>query len=229
MYIKSAASFAISCFVAGLLMTSGAQALAPACPDPSITDPLQALEGSWAFSTSGFRASDRSPLASSGLFVATIGTGSGGKTTGVLTITVTSNRNGQISRQETGAGGYTVASDCSGGSLIFNLASGQVVYDFWFNADGTKIHLVGGGEQTLTFLSFYPGYPYGFDYGDIISGDGELGGGGGGGAATCTQDFTCPAGNKITCTGNKKCESIKDPLNPSRVIGVRCDGVDSNC
>jgi hypothetical protein len=120
--------------------------------------PLEVLTGRWAFNTEGTglpfdqrghgtgharRLADSSadeplgsglkrglgrPVASAGSFEASVDPKAGG----VLTITVTTSRNGQIVQLETGDGSYDLFPDCSGGTLSFNLESGPVAYDFFF-------------------------------------------------------------------------------------------------
>jgi hypothetical protein len=57
---------------------------------------------------------------------------------GVLSITQTSNNNGEVISQEALTGTYEVFEDCSGGSLTFNTSSGPIDIDFWFVGDGTQ-------------------------------------------------------------------------------------------
>lgn len=100
----------------------------------TITNPLQALVGTWAFSTKGFAPSTQ-PLASSGQFKASISSAG----VGVLTVTDTASRNGQITRLETDAGTFQVFPDCSGGSLRFNLSTGPAGFDFGFVNAGSEL------------------------------------------------------------------------------------------
>jgi hypothetical protein len=86
---------------------------------------------------------------------------------GLLSTTITTSRNGEVV-QETGTGTYQVFSDCSGGSLTFNLESGPVSYNFFFGTSG-DISLVGT------------------DFGDTLSGLGKKGGPG----QIVTKDTVC--------------------------------------
>jgi hypothetical protein len=116
------------------------------CPE-TIATPLELLQGTWGFNTAGTglpfvpgtakahrslgvtpanNVTPAQPVASAGTFTASMGTDpTTGALTGVLTTTTTTSRNGEIV-EETGTGSYNVFSDCSGGSLTFNLASGRV-------------------------------------------------------------------------------------------------------
>jgi hypothetical protein len=94
MNIKSRIRFAAIFVAATLLVSPQARAQ---CPD-TITEPSQALEGSWGFSTTGFRRSDLGPIASAGRFVAR---------NGLLDVTITSNMRGTIIRQESRQGAIT--------------------------------------------------------------------------------------------------------------------------
>lgn len=110
---------------------------APGCA-ANITNPLQALVGTWGFSANGF-APATLPFASAGRFVASIGTDSAGNPIGRLSITNTSSQNGQITRLETDVGTYQVFPDCSGGTLVFNLSTRPLAFDFWFDNRGTEL------------------------------------------------------------------------------------------
>jgi hypothetical protein len=103
--------------------------------------PLEVLNGRWAFNTAGtglpFDKRGQSeddddddleqplgpglkrglgqPVASAGSFVASVDP----KAEGVLTITTTTSRNGQIVQLETGDGSYERFPDCSGGTLTW--------------------------------------------------------------------------------------------------------------
>jgi len=103
----------------------------------AISNPLQALVGSWAYSTKGFVPATAA-FASAGQFVAAIGTKSGSPV-GVLVITQTSSANGQITRTEMDSGTYQIFPDCSGGTLTFNLSSNPLTFDFWFANGGSEI------------------------------------------------------------------------------------------
>jgi hypothetical protein len=140
---------------------------APQACAANITNPLQALAGTWSFSMDGTALSTQ-PFASAGRFVAGIGTDLVGNPIGLLTITNTS---GSV-RQETDTGRYQINPDCSGGTLTFNLSSHPITLDFWF--------VNGGGE--LFFANTNPG--------DIIRGSGKRGDCIPG--CICVSPFGCP-------------------------------------
>ena len=107
------------------------------CPVPGA--PLQALVGTWAFSTHGFQQPAFEFLAAAGRFTASISPTTG---RGVLTVTTTSSIGGSIVRQEVDAGNFQVDDDCTGGTLRFNLSSRPIEFEIYFvNAD--EITLVG--------------------------------------------------------------------------------------
>jgi hypothetical protein len=143
-------TYAPVCALAGLLMISQAHAQGtappptPVCGNPDFTTPLEALVGTWTFSSKTFAAARFShqgeaeggnqgaqPFVSAGTFEASIRAGTAA-TVGVLTITQSSNNNGKVTRQETLIGTYDVFPDCSGGTLTFNMSSQPIHFDFWF-------------------------------------------------------------------------------------------------
>src|SRR5207253_319510 len=82
-------------------------------------------------------ATTGSPFKSTGRFVASISpTG-----VGALSITETSNNNGQVARLETDVGRFQVYPDCSGGTLSFNVSSFPRQFEFVFRT-GCDISLV---------------------------------------------------------------------------------------
>lgn len=93
---------------------------APAC--------LEALVGTWTFSTHGYSPLMQ-PFSSSGRFVASIGTDGAGNPTGRLAITETISTGGQISRLNNYAGTYQVFPDCSGGPS-YSIPVQNLGYDF---------------------------------------------------------------------------------------------------
>src|SRR5215831_1570369 len=103
------------------------------CP----VNPLTSLTGTWQFSIHGW-APQFLPFASAGSFTASVN--AAGK--GILTITSTSSWFGNITRQEVDAGTFQVGSDCHSGSLVFNLSSKPLTFDFWVSADGKTLRLV---------------------------------------------------------------------------------------
>jgi hypothetical protein len=118
--------------VAGLMAIA---ALTPNAQAQCVASPLEALAGTWAFSTNGvaFRnVLQQTAVATAGTFTASI---NGSR--GLLALTVTSSeatllRGTTVTRLERDAGGYQVDPDCSGGSLFFNLSSRPVQFDFYF-------------------------------------------------------------------------------------------------
>jgi hypothetical protein len=69
-----------------------------------------------------------------GRFVPTIGADRAGNSIGLLAILATSSFDDppSITRQEKDAGSYQINSDCSGGTLTFNLSSRPLQYQFYF-------------------------------------------------------------------------------------------------
>src|SRR5258708_5729361 len=95
--------FVLAGGIVGLLVTPQSRAQCGS----SITNTLQALEGSWTYSTDGFGPSTR-PFATAGKFVARVGKDNSGFAKGLLSITQTSSSNGEITRLETDVGSYQV-------------------------------------------------------------------------------------------------------------------------
>jgi hypothetical protein len=195
----------------GIVMTYPAHAQnQTSCPD-TITNRLELLQGEWAFNTagtglpfsqrkqgsgqarrlygnspdnpagSGLKQGVGQPVASAGSFLASMRNDANGVPVGALTITTTTSRNGEIV-QETGTGTYQAFSDCSGGTLTFNLESGPVSYNFYFGASG-DISLVG------------------IDIGDTIWGSGSRGG------APAGASCVCPC-KILVCDNNGKCQIV---------------------
>lgn len=111
-------------------------------PAPCPVVALQALAGTWVFSTNGFgptNVGQTAILASAGRFVATVATDRGGNLAGVLAISATSSASGSSTRREQDAGRFQVNADCSGGTLIFNLSSRPVQFDFYFSGPNSIV------------------------------------------------------------------------------------------
>jgi hypothetical protein len=132
------------CAVAFMLLAPLANA---ACPTGN---PLQVLVGTWTFRTQGVGATS---YVSAGQFTSSISA----QGTGALRIVATTNFNGVVTRQESDAGSFQIFSDCSGGVLTLNLSTRPVVYEFFFQEDGSEIELVSidpalplGGEAAKT-------------------------------------------------------------------------------
>jgi hypothetical protein len=151
---------------------------------------------------SGLKRGLGRPVASAGSFEASVDPKAGG----VLTITVTTSRNGQIVQLETGDGSYDLFPDCSGGTLSFNLESGPVAYDFFFGTFN-DIFLVGR------------------DFGETVRGLGKKGLGLPMPPLTCTTlagvctlpgaCFGTNHGQLSPCTGNDIC-CVGSPPSPVR-------------
>jgi hypothetical protein len=112
----------------------------PAHGQPScaiVDDPLRLLVGTWTFDMDGF-APPRTPYASAGQFIANILTVNGVKTA-ALTITQSTSTGVRL---EVVTGKYQILDDCSGGSLLFNSASGPTQFDFWFDEFYGEIRFV---------------------------------------------------------------------------------------
>lgn len=138
----------MKCSIASIVFAVGvlaalpvyAQPVASSCP-AGISNPLQTLEGAWTYSADGVFPPTQQ-YASAGTFLASIGTDKAGNPKGLLAITQTTSRNGQIIRQESDAGSYQVSPDCSGGTLTLNLSTRPIAFDFWYVAGGNEIRFV---------------------------------------------------------------------------------------
>ena len=137
-----------SMFVLATLMATSLMAHdpTPAC----LANPLSGLSGNYVFQIEGV-----SPYTYgiTGVFNASTGLDRGGNTVGVLKITassilglsffpLTGGFPASYTRLETDAGKYTVNAGCTGGSLIFNLSSRPMQFDFWFFDGGRQIYIV---------------------------------------------------------------------------------------
>lgn len=136
-----------SMFVLATLMATSLMAADPSAG--CLANPLSGLAGNYVFQIEGVFPYQ---YGITGVFNASTGLDRGGNTVGVLKITASSvlgpefatTRGGDISftRLETDAGKYTVNAGCTGGSLIFNLSSRPMQFDFWFFDGGRQIYLV---------------------------------------------------------------------------------------
>jgi hypothetical protein len=134
--------FAHSCIFTAVLLIPQVYAQCPA----GTTNPNSVLAGVWTFESDGFslgRGLNQLLLANGGRFVAT--------SNGNLTITQTGAVFASSVRLETDIGRFVVNSDCSGGTLTFNLSSRPVQFDFFF-----------AGPNRINFISTTSG--------DIVSG-----------------------------------------------------------
>ena len=136
-----------SMFVLATLMATSLMAHdpTPAC----LANPLSGLAGNYVFQIEGVFPYQ---YGITGVFNASTGVDRGNNTVGVLKITASSllgpefatTRGGDLSftRLETDAGKYTVNAGCTGGTLIFNLSSRPMQFDFWFFDGGRQIYIV---------------------------------------------------------------------------------------
>ena len=141
--------FALAAMMATSLMAADPSA---AC----LANPLSGLAGNYVFQIEGVFPYQ---YGITGVFNASTAVDRGGNTVGVLRITASSILgplfavNGaqgiSFTRLETDAGKYTVNAGCTGGSLIFNLSSRPMQFDFWFFDGGRQIYIVStlGGRQ----------------------------------------------------------------------------------
>lgn len=117
------------CMAAGLLVAPAMRAQSfPVCTG----NPLQSFTGTWAFKESGYNFPPTQFLAAAGRFTAAVGVDRAGNPRGVLTITQTTSVDGNPARLETDAGTFQINSDCTGGTLTFNVSSRPDQYDFYF-------------------------------------------------------------------------------------------------
>src|SRR5579884_57822 len=107
------------------LFTVGGHAGVLPCPTGN---PLDVLTGQWTFRIEGINFS----AGAAGQFLATIVTGNGKTTRGLLNVVETMNVGGAISRLQSAPGQFQVNSACSGGSLLFNTPNGPSSFDFFF-------------------------------------------------------------------------------------------------
>lgn len=115
--------------------------LSAQCP----ANPLGALSGPWTFNVQGlpiFGAANNNSFAIAGQFRASIGADRAGNPIGVLTINATSSINGSTTRSENDIGRFQINSTCTGGTLIMNLSSYPMQYDFSFYDGGRSIYIV---------------------------------------------------------------------------------------
>lgn len=133
-------------------LASSAYGAAP-CP----ANPLLALTGRWTFNVQSVPSGPgpgaqngqvalQNEFAIAGQFTPTLDPPRAGlptpTDTGWLRITGTSWINGSPTSLETDAGRYQINRDCSGGSLIMNMSSYPMQYDFWFYNGNQSIYLV---------------------------------------------------------------------------------------
>ena len=119
-------------------------ALAPAAEVRCSAIPAQSLLGTWTFSTSGFPIIPTLFVGSVGNFTASI-TPSGRN---ILSITATSATDATVTRYETDAGSFQVNSDCTGGTLTFNLSSRPVQFEFYFVNSDEIVLISNSGNRT---------------------------------------------------------------------------------
>lgn len=116
------------------------------CPAGGV-DVLSLLSGAYAFkfqhiALTGADFDDAYGIA--GRFVASVGLNRANAPVGLLAITATSNFTKQMSitRLERDYGSYQINSDCSGGTLTFNLSSKPYQYQFYFSADFQELFVI---------------------------------------------------------------------------------------
>ena len=133
-----------SLFALGVLALSFTAHQAQAqCP----VNPLLALNGKFAFQVEGVYPY---VYGISGVFTAGPAFDRAGGAIGVLSITASSilgsTERGPVpvsyTRVESDAGRYTLNANCTGGTLVMNLSSRPMQYDFWFFDGGRQLYLV---------------------------------------------------------------------------------------
>jgi hypothetical protein len=122
--------------------------LSPSAQAQCVATPLQALVGTWTFSTDQLAYAVTPPntqnfLVSAGRFTASV-TG----LRGILAITATSSTDGNVTRLETDAGSFQVDDNCAGGTLTFNLSSRPVQFEFYF-VNANEITIVANNHRGL--------------------------------------------------------------------------------
>jgi hypothetical protein len=150
------------CVLASMLLTPQAHAQfeGPLCPELNSSgqaiSPLQLLVGRWRFGWLGIPTPNNAgPVYSAGSFTASVVTDQAGNQKGVLTITASTNLNGQITRQDVGQGVYQIFPDCSGGTLTFNLSSGPTSWEFWIDYTG-EFRGVSVGSSVTALITISP-------------------------------------------------------------------------
>lgn len=127
---------AMVCVIASSFVAPRAQAQCPA----GIANPLFAINGmTWAFQTQDDARGDGAV----GIFKAQVQqpTLTNPYLTGILTITMTSNAQGQVTVQQQVTGKYQIDSNCGGGELIFNANQNAYQYAFVFANGRTEMYL----------------------------------------------------------------------------------------
>ena len=114
---------------------------------PAGVDPLTLLSGAYVFKFQHIAiasANFNNAYGSAGRLVASIGTNRANQPVGLLSITATSDFTMQqsVTRLEKDAGSFQINSDCSGGTLTFNLSSKPYQYEFYFNADFSELFVI---------------------------------------------------------------------------------------
>ena len=133
---------------ADIVEGSAKRIIAAGCP----ANPLDALTGTWVFSSEGFQFPPTAFLAAAGRFIATPGLDRAGNPIGLLAITQTSARDGSTTRQEADAGRFQINSDCTGGTLTFNVSSRPIQFDFFF-VSVNEIIFVGSNNADIVIGS----------------------------------------------------------------------------
>ena len=85
----------------------------------------------------------REPFGIAGAINASLSTDRGGNPLGLLGIVASSSLGqGSITRQESDAGRFQVNDDCSGGTLIMNLSSRPIQYQFYFRSGFREMDVI---------------------------------------------------------------------------------------
>ena len=101
------------------------------------------VSGAYAFKFQRVPNYIREPFGIAGAIDASLSTDRGGNPLGLLGI-VASSSLGQssITRQESDAGRFQVNDDCSGGTLIMNLSSRPIQYQFYFRSGFRELDVI---------------------------------------------------------------------------------------
>lgn len=134
-----------SIFALAAMMATSLMAVDPSAA--CLANPLSGLSGNYVFQIEGVFPYQ---YGITGVFNASTGVDRGGNPVGVLKITASSiigpatagPQGVSYTRLETDAGKFTVNAGCTGGTLIFNLSSRPMQFDFWFFDGGRQIYLV---------------------------------------------------------------------------------------
>ena len=139
--------------IGGRSATGTAVMGATSCP-AGLVEPLTLVNGAYAFKFQHLALTDfffDQTYGIAGRMVASVGTDRANNPIGVLAITATSNFSTEhsVTRLEKDTGRYQINSDCSGGTLTFNLSSKPYQYQFYFRADFQEFYVINTSNAAI--------------------------------------------------------------------------------